>query len=186
MRGFLPIIIGDLISRRARIKEIIKEKKDIMLEARSESLKLLANAFYGYLGFFGARWYSIECARSVTAYGRYYINRVIEDAEKNEFKVIYSDTDSVFLNLGKKTEEDALKFVEKINETLPGIMELEYENFYPCGIFVSAKEGHYGAKKKYALLGKDGNIKITGFETVRRNWSFIAKQAQEMSSGIGT
>jgi len=179
MKGFLPIIIGDLISRRARIKEIMKEKEDILLKARSESLKLLANSFYGYLGFFGARWYCIECARSVTAYGRYYITKVIDDAQNQGFKVIYSDTDSVFLALEGKTEKEASNFVEKINKTLPGIMELEYENFYPAGIFVSAKEGAYGAKKKYALLNKQGTLKITGFETVRRNWSFIAKEVQE-------
>jgi len=179
MKGFLPIIIGDLISRRVRIKEIMKEKKDIMMEARSGSLKLLANAFYGYLGFFAARWYCIECSRSVTAYGRYYITKVIDEAKKAGFKVIYSDTDSVFLALEGKTEDNAVKFVEKINQDLPGIMELEYENFYPSGIFVAAKEGTYGAKKKYALLNKEGNLKITGFETVRRNWSFIAKEVQE-------
>ena len=58
-------------------------------------------------------------------------------------------------------------------------MELEYEGFYPAGIFVSAKIGPFGAKKKYALLSEDGTLKIRGFETVRRNWSLIAKNAQE-------
>lgn len=178
MKGFLPIIIGDLIARRMRIKEIMKERKDIMLEARSESLKLLANSFYGYLGFFGARWYCLECARSVTAYGRYYINKVIEEAKSDGFHVIYGDTDSVVLTLDEKTKQDAVKFVEKINSELPGMMELEYQGFYPSGIFVSAKEGPYGAKKKYALLDEKGVVKITGFETVRRNWSFIAKEVQ--------
>lgn len=178
-RGFIPQIVEGLITRRMRIKEMMKEKKDIMLEARSESLKLLANAFYGYLGFFGARWYSIECAKSVTAYGRYYINMVIDEAKKQNFKVVYSDTDSIFLTLDGKSQNDARLFAERINEDLPGLMELNYEDFYPSGIFVSAKEGPFGAKKKYALLRQDGNLKITGFETVRRNWSFIAKDVQE-------
>ncbi|MBA3064648.1 hypothetical protein FP803_04385 [Candidatus Woesearchaeota archaeon] len=57
-------------------------------------------------------------------------------------------------------------------------MEIEYEGFYPRGIFVSAKEGAYGAKKKYALLSEDNHIIIKGFETIRRNWSFIAKETQ--------
>ncbi|MBW2982164.1 DNA-directed DNA polymerase [Candidatus Woesearchaeota archaeon] len=178
-KGFLPAILEDLITRRMRIKEMLKEKKDIMLVARSDSLKLLANAFYGYLGFFGARWYCFECAQSVTAYGRHYIQKVINSAADSNFEVLYSDTDSVFLTLGNKKKEDALNFVDKINKDLPGIMELEYEGFYPSGIFVSAKEGGYGAKKKYALIDEKENIKITGFETVRRNWSFIAKEVQE-------
>jgi DNA polymerase I len=183
-RGFIPQIVEGLITRRMRIKEIMKEKKDIMLGARSESLKLLGNSFYGYLGFFGARWYSIECARSVTAYGRYYIGKVIEEAAKQGFRVVYSDTDSIFLTLDGKSQEDAKLFAEKINEDLPGLMELEFEDYYPAGIFVSAKAGPYGAKKKYALLKQDGSLKITGFETVRRNWSDIAKTVQENTLNI--
>lgn len=180
-KGFIPSIIEELITRRIRIKEIIKKEKEKkpFLDARQNILKLLANSFYGYLGFYAARFYSIECARSITALGRHYIHKVIDGAEKNGFKVIYSDTDSVFLTLEGKSIDDAKKFSEKINTKLPGLMELEYEGLYPRGIFVSAKAGEYGAKKKYALLSENGIIKIKGFETVRRNWSFIAKETQE-------
>ncbi|HLC96046.1 MAG TPA: DNA-directed DNA polymerase [Candidatus Nanoarchaeia archaeon] len=187
-KGFVPTMMDDLIKRRMRIKEIIKEeegaktKGDIitpLLEARLHSLKLLANSFYGYLGFYGARWYSHQCVNAITAYGRYYIHKVIDEAEKSGFKVIYSDTDSVFLALGKKSKKEGDAFMEKINAGLPGVMELEYEGFYPRGIFVAAKAGPYGAKKKYALISEDGKLKIRGFETVRRNWSPIAKEVQE-------
>ncbi|MBU0628129.1 MAG: DNA-directed DNA polymerase [Nanoarchaeota archaeon] len=178
-KGFLPALIEDLITRRVRIKEIMKEKSSPLMEARSLSLKLLANSFYGYLGFPMARWYSFESARSTAAYGRFYIHKVIDEAQKAGFNVLYSDTDSVFLSLDGKTKKDANHFQEKINMELPGIMELEYEGFYPAGIFVSAKMGKFGAKKKYALLSKEGNLKIRGFETVRRNWSPIAKKVQE-------
>jgi len=178
-KGFLPNLIADLITRRMRIKDIMKEKSTPLMEARSQSLKLLANSFYGYLGFPMARWYSIGCARSTAAYGRFYIHKVIDEAEKEKFKVIYSDTDSIFLTLDGKTEKQAAKFQEKINIELPGLMELENEGIYPSGIFVSAKAGKFGAKKKYALLSEEGNLKIRGFETVRRNWSPIAKDVQE-------
>lgn len=180
-KGFIPTVIENLITRRMRIKEIIKknEEQDPLLDARQNSLKLLANSFYGYLAFFGARWYCIECARSVTAWGRFYIQKVIKDAQDKNFKVIYSDTDSILLTLDGKTRDEALKFVETVNMELPGLMELEFEGFYPSGLFVSAKAGPYGAKKKYALVSSEGILKITGFETVRRNWSFIAKETQK-------
>jgi DNA polymerase I len=171
-----------LITRRTRIKEIIKDQIDekfAILDARQNSLKLLANSFYGYLGFFAARWYSIECAQATTAFGRYYIKDVIAKAEESGFKVIYGDTDSLFTTLGDKTKEDAKKFSEKINQELPGLMELEFDGFYPSGIFVSAKVGAYGAKKKYALVDENKMLKIKGFESVRRNWSMIAKEVQE-------
>ena len=181
-KGFIPILIGDLITRRMRIKEIIKEEENekfTFLNARQNSLKLLANSFYGYLGFFGARWYSLECARSITAWGRFYIHKVIDKAQKEGFFVLYSDTDSVFLTLDGKSKIDAESFAASINLELPELMELEYEGFYPAGIFVSAKIGPFGAKKKYALISEQGALKIKGFETIRRNWSLIAKDAQE-------
>lgn len=182
-KGFIPKIIEDLIKRRMRVKEIMKGTKDdktkILLDARQESLKVLSNSFYGYLGFSAARWYSIESALSVTAYARHHIRDVIEKAEKHGFNVIYSDTDSVFLTLNKKTPADALKFKDSINMELPELMELDYEGTYPSGLFVAAKAKEYGAKKKYALMTEAGNIKIKGFEAVRRNWSIIAKETQK-------
>lgn len=178
-KGFASSIIEDLITRRSRIKEILKEKYDVLLNARSWALKDLANSFWGYMGFSAARWYSVECAESILGWARFYIHKVIDQAGENGFQVLYSDTDSVFIALGDKTKKDAVKFVEKINLELPGVMELEYQGFYPAGIFVATKAGEGGAKKRYALIDEKGSIKIAGFETVRRNVSFIAKDVQK-------
>ena len=179
--GFIPSVLKDVIIRRNRVKEILnkEKKKDAVLLARREALKILVNSFYGYLGFSGARWYSNECAAGVAAYGRYYIKRTMDLAEKAGFKVIYGDTDSLTLVLGKKTEKDALRFLKDINNSLPSLMELELEDFYPRGIFVSKKSEKKGAKKKYALINKEGELKIIGFETIRGDWSFIAKEVQK-------
>jgi len=179
-KGFLPSIIEDLISRRSRIKEIIRkeEEPDALLMARNNALKLMGNAFYGYLGFNAARWYCVECVSSTTAYARHYIKMVITKAGEPGFKVLYSDTDSVFLLLQEKTEDDSKKFAEEINMDLPSLMELEFEGSFPSGIFVGTKGHEGGAKKKYALLDKRGELKIKGFETVRRNVSIIARDMQ--------
>ncbi|MBI2079474.1 hypothetical protein HYT84_01815, partial [Candidatus Micrarchaeota archaeon] len=94
--------------------------------------------------------------------------------------ILVHNTDSVFLVMGEtKTKQDVLKFMEKVNKELPEKMELELEGFYSRGVFVSKKGGEEkGAKKKYALMGEDGRIKIRGFELVRRDWSAIAKETQ--------
>ena len=102
--GFIPGVIEDLISRRMRIKEILKtlKKEDPshkVLSARSYALKTVANSMYGYLGFSRSRWYCIECAASITAWGRHYIKKVIEEVKNEGFNVIYSDTDSIMLSL---------------------------------------------------------------------------------------
>jgi len=177
-KGLFSTVISELILRRAEIKKQLKTSKDPLLAARSEALKVLANSFYGYMGFAPARYYCIECAESTTAWARHYIHQAIETAQQEGFTVLYSDTDSVFLLLEKKTKEDALALMDKINEKLPGLMELDFEGFYPAGIFVSLKAGEAGAKKKYALIDEKNNMKIKGFESVRRNWSAIAKDVQ--------
>ena len=178
-KGLFSMAITELILKRAEIKKELRVKQDPLLKARSQSLKLLANSFYGYIGFAPARWYCKECAESVTAWARHYIHKAIDFAEENFFKVIYSDTDSIFLLLDGKTKQDALNVVNEINKKLPGLMELEFEDFYPAGIFVQAKASETGAKKKYALINEKNQLKVRGFEAVRRNWSPIAKDVQK-------
>jgi len=178
-KSFIPSMIENIIDTRKKIKAEIKKNPSPVLEARSYALKTLANATYGYYAFFGARYYSVEAASSITAYGREYINNVIEDATKLGFKVIYADTDSVVITLGKKTKKQALEWQHKINESLPGTMELDLEKFYKRGIFVMKRTGEAGAKKKYALLGEDGVMKIRGFESVRRDRCPLAKKTQD-------
>ncbi len=93
-------------------------------------------------------------------------------------QILLHNTDSVFFKLGDKSIEDAKKLVEKINKKLPKGMELEFEGYYPRGLFVTKREGG-AAKKKYALIREDGTVEIKGFELVRRDWSNIAKKTQE-------
>ncbi|MBW2970996.1 DNA-directed DNA polymerase, partial [Candidatus Woesearchaeota archaeon] len=82
-RGFIAEVIEELITRRNRVREIAKSKTNSkILAARSYALKTVANAMYGYLGFYMARWYCIECAESITAYGRFYIQKLIDESQK--------------------------------------------------------------------------------------------------------
>ena len=184
--GFIPQVLADLIRYRSQVKADMKtarvagrEQDVAFLEARSYAYKILANSFYGYLGFYGARWYCLECAASTTAYARYYIQRTLEQARHDGFEVVYGDTDSCFFLLGLKKIGDALRFMDEVNASLPGMMELEFEGHYPRAIFVGTKGSERGAKKKYALLKENGTLKITGFEVVRRNWSVYAKDLQQ-------
>jgi DNA polymerase elongation subunit (family B) len=57
-------------------------------------------------------------------------------------------------------------------------MELELEDFYKRGIWVTRRGGGFGAKKKYALIDEKENLKIRGFETVRRDWCNLARELQ--------
>ncbi len=180
-KGIIPAILKMLIDQRAGVKgQYKKNPDDKFLGARSSALKILSNSFYGYLGYARSRWYSRDCAGSVTAYGRQYIKDTMKAAEGRGFKVLYGDTDSVVLLMGDKSKDEALAFLKDFNSKLPENMELEPEDFFTRGVFVGKKteSGIAGAKKKYAMLSESGRIKIRGFELVRRDWSRIARDTQ--------
>ncbi|NJE86060.1 DNA polymerase [Thermococcus sp. CX2] len=177
--GFIPSLLGALLEERQAIKRRMKASVDPverrMLDYRQKAIKILANSYYGYYGYARARWYCKECAESITAWGRSYIEMTIREIEeKFGFKVLYADTDGLFATIpGKDAEtvkKKAKEFLKYINAKLPGLLELEYEGFYKRGFFVT--------KKKYALIDDDGKIITRGLEIVRRDWSEIAKETQ--------
>jgi len=182
--GFFPEMLKEIIKKRKQFKKELKEKPDVIKRARSNAFKLLANASYGYQGFFGARYYSREAAAGTAAFARKSIRDSIEKINKEGYKVIYSDTDSIAFLMSNKTEKETLRFLEKLNNELPGIMELELEGFFKRDIWVTKRTGDIGAKKKYALLGEDDKLKIRGFETVRRDWCKLARELQNKVIGL--
>ncbi len=187
-KGLIPRVLQYVLNSRFEIKgkmKILKKggKDDSAeyreMDARQWALKIVANSMYGYLLYARSRYYSREAGESVTAFARDYIQNTMEKAKEFEMEVLYGDTDSIFLLFGKKDNEHKVKeFQNKVNSELPEGMELELEDIYPRGIFVSKKQEEKGAKKKYALINKEGKIKIRGFELVRRDWSSIAKNTQ--------
>ncbi|HIH10424.1 MAG TPA: hypothetical protein HA254_07210 [Candidatus Diapherotrites archaeon] len=182
-KGFLSGILEEILKDRIELKRKVKlmekgTQEYKMLNARQHALKILLNSHYGYLGYPRSRWYSRESARAVTAWSRHYIQQAMEKAEKDGYTVLYGDTDSMLLLIPNgKNEEDVRIFMEKVNDELPDAMELEFDGMYRRGIFVTKREGG-AAKKKYALIDFRGNLKIVGFEYVRRDWAIVAKETQ--------
>jgi len=176
--GFFPEMLKQIIEKRRHFKEEHKKSSDPILKARSNAFKLIANAAYGYQGFFGARYYCLEAAAATAYFARENIKKAIKEFEDEGFKIINSDTDSVAIELGNKTRKQALEVQKKINDNLPGIMELDLEGFFKRGIWVTKRTGEFGAKKKYALIDENDKLKIRGFETVRRDWCKLARDVQ--------
>jgi len=176
--GFFPKMLEEVIEKRRQYKEELKNKPDAIKKARSNAFKLLANASYGYLGFFGARYYCEEAAAATASFARQAVKEAIEKTNKAGFGVIYADTDGFAFSLNEKTKKQTEDFLKKLNSELPGIMELELEEFYKRGIWVTTRTGEFGAKKKYALVNESGKLKIRGFETVRRDWCALARNTQ--------
>ncbi|MCS7125466.1 MAG: DNA-directed DNA polymerase [Aigarchaeota archaeon] len=170
--GFLPHALKTLIAERRQIQEKLKKLDEDSVEARvlnarQKAIKVISNAIYGYTGWIGARWYTREVAEATTSWGRHVIMESIKKAEELGMKIIYSDTDSLFLQNYYGRLEEFLKWVE---EDLG--LEAKVEKIYKRVIFTEAK-------KKYAGIKEDLKIDIIGLEAVRGDWSLIAREAQE-------
>jgi len=170
--GFLPRALKTLLEERRRIQERLRRLppdsvEARILDARQRAVKIIANAIYGYTGWAGARWYSREVAEATTAWGREVISSTIKRAEELGMKVVYSDTDSLFL---KNYESRLEKLVEWIEKDLG--LEAKLEKIFKRIVFTEAK-------KRYAGITEEGRIEIVGLEAVRGDWSMIAREAQK-------
>ena len=165
-QGIIPAIVKPLLDKRAETKKQMKtaaKQEYKSLHIKQYALKVLANSFYGCLGFRHFRLYKREVADAITYTARMIIKEVSRWFEEKGFEIIYGDTDSVFISMGKHTIEDMEKLKNEINEHFKtyfkqfgvkdenNIFELEFEKVYKT-IFFKLKSSGEGTKKKYVGL----------------------------------
>ncbi|MCS7115307.1 MAG: DNA polymerase domain-containing protein [Nitrososphaerota archaeon] len=170
--GFYKEVLSHLISVRDEIRSKMKKYpaesvERRVLDARQKAVKVITNASYGYAGWIGARWYIKPVAEAATAWGRHTILNAIRMAEEEGLKVIYGDTDSIFIKYEpEKVERLTAKICEKLG------LEIKPDKVYTRIFFTEAK-------KRYAGLLPDGRLDIVGLEVIRGDWAAIAKKVQE-------
>ncbi len=170
--GFYKEALLFLISVRQRVRLKMKELDPTsteyrVLDARQKAIKVITNACYGYAGWTGARWFMKPVAEAAAAWGRQTIQTAIEMAEEAGLKVVYGDTDSIFI----ESDMSKIKTLEKMIKEKLGL-EVAPDRFYVRVFFTEAK-------KRYAGLLPDGRLDVVGLEVVRGDWAAIAKKAQE-------
>jgi len=176
--GFFPELLNEIFEKRKHHKQEYKKDPNPITKARSNAFKVLSASVHGYIGFFGARYYSLESSASILSLVRKFNKEAIDKVNKEGYEVIYGDTDSIAFQIKNKSHKQVKEFLKKLNAELPGVMELDLEGFFKRGIWVTRRTGDFGAKKKYALLDEEGKIKIRGFETVRRDWCKLSRETQ--------
>jgi DNA polymerase I len=169
--GFYKIVLSQLIaSRQAAKREAAKTPRGTpehkILKAREKATKVITNATYGYAGWAGSRWYSREVAESAAALGRDTINKSIDIAKNLGLKVLYGDTDSLFVQYEEKLVN---QFIKEIDKNLG--LEINLGQLYKRILFTEAK-------KKYAGLLDDGELDVVGMEAIRGDWSNLARNVQ--------
>lgn len=176
--GIIPHILERLMNDRGDVKKAMGQASDPekkrVLYAKQWALKILANAFYGHLGYSRARIYDLDVANAITSWGRDIISRTAEKIEKHYgCQVVYGDTDSVFLkNDGEGMEtiaKNAHLMAEEMSKDLPGIMTLEFEKVFKRFLPLSKKR-YVAWSFTQTKSGWEEGMEMKGIETVRRDW----------------
>ena len=131
-----------------------------------KALKVFINASYGVTGAQHFELFCMPAAESVTAFGRDAIIRTKEKSESMGIRVLYGDTDSVFLDNPSKEQQEEL--VKWSSEAL-GI-DLEVEKTYK---YVALSD----RKKNYIGIYKDGRVEVKGLSGKKRNTPDYAQVA---------
>ncbi|WP_183313738.1 DNA polymerase II [Halomonas fontilapidosi] len=164
----------------------------------SQALKIIMNSFYGVLGSKGCRFFDARLASSITLRGHAIMHRTRALIEAEGVTVIYGDTDSTFVWLGRAHQEaDAAaigrRLVAKVNAWwrahlaeeygLESALELQFETHYRRFLMPTIRGAEAGSKKRYAGLVQAGDgserLVFKGLESVRTDWTDLAKAFQQ-------
>ncbi|KAK3824379.1 MAG: putative DNA polymerase zeta catalytic subunit [Linnemannia elongata] len=179
-RSLLARMLSEILDTRVMVKKAMKEypsNKSLLklLDARQLSLKFIANVTYGYTcASFSGRMPGVEIADSIVLSARETLERSIRFVNENpkwDARVVYGDTDSMFVQLKGRTRQEAFEIGYDISETItrmnPRPVKLKFEKVYhPC--FLVTKKRYVGSS--YETPGQVEPIfDAKGIETIRRD-----------------
>ncbi|GIL69760.1 hypothetical protein Vretifemale_737, partial [Volvox reticuliferus] len=122
--GVLPRMLSEILNTRVMVKGAMKrvppEDKVLLriLNARQFGLKMIANVSYGYTAAgFSGRLPFAELADSIVQSGRQTLENAIAMVESNpewRARVVYGDTDSMFVLLSGRSRKEAFRIGAEI------------------------------------------------------------------------
>ncbi|XP_047429933.1 DNA polymerase zeta catalytic subunit isoform X2 [Mugil cephalus] len=179
-KGVLPSMLEEILNTRIMVKQSMKTYKQDralmrLLDARQLGLKLIANVTFGYTAAnYSGRMPIVEVGDSIVHKARETLERAIKmvnDTKKWGARVVYGDTDSMFVLLKGATKEQAFKIgneiAEAVTATNPKPVKLKFEKVYlPC--VLQTKKRYVGYMYE-SLDQKEPVFDAKGIETVRRD-----------------
>ncbi|WP_137169770.1 DNA polymerase II [Marinomonas sp. FW-1] len=182
-QAILPSLVGELAQAR-------EDAKRVGNSILSYAIKIIMNSFYGVLGSNVCRFYHAELASSITMRGHELLGRTQAWMEERGAKVIYGDTDSLFVILNDELENPQKQgeyLRDEINACLANWckeyaqldshLELEFERVYERFFMPTIRGQEEGSKKRYAGKSK-GELVFKGLEAARTDWTPLARQFQ--------
>lgn len=204
--GILPTVLRRLVQRRRQVREAARNEsspvRQQQLHTRQLALKLTANALYGCLGYVHSRFHIRELAELITRTGRETLERTVELAEQVllrklddlvaasnvpdrasgvQPRVIYGDTDSIFIDSGIPFSSDSVQRIMELGHAIRRevnkqyhTLEIEIEALYVRMLLLNKKK--YAALK-YEIDTGSFSKEVKGIEVVRHDWCALVAAA---------
>jgi DNA polymerase-2 len=199
-RGLLPAIIAAYYEKRRAALEYGDA-------AAAQVYKILMNSFYGVLGTSACIYGTSELAGAITSFARKWLLFSRDWFNSRNFRVLYGDTDSLFVETGFDENMPYAEFEKRCNilagelnlfivQTikndygLESFIELRFEKAYRRFIIPPLRNVHgndnsdesRGRSKGYGgyLINKDGSfsVEVKGMEAARSDTTALARRLQ--------
>ena len=191
--------LPDLITMLGEQRDQAKKDNNNHL---AQAIKIIMSSFYGVLGSDGCRFFDMRLSSSITQRSHEIIQRSGEWIKQQGYDVIYGDTDSVFVwlkekknqqqadDIGKQLSKDLNSWWRQTiqqEHQLDSKLEIEYETHYQRFFMPSIRGAETGSKKRYAgtvhTVSSIGEEEVEtifkGLEAVRSDWTPFARQFQQ-------
>jgi DNA polymerase I len=171
-RALESLLIGSLRDLRVRWYKSRAKDTELPPELRSwynivqGALKVILNASYGVFGADSFDLYCPPVAEATAAIGRYSITQILEHAESSGVKVLYGDTDSLFLkNPSKEQIEEVTRWTEqRLN------MNIDVDKVYRYAVFSVRKKNYLGVLE-------NGTVDVKGLTGKKKHIPVFIKEA---------
>lgn len=191
--GIVPRLLQEILSTRIMVKGAMKRTPashkvlQRVMNARQFGLKLIANVTYGYTSAgFSGRMPMAEIADSIVQSARETLEsaiRMVEASDKWKARVVYGDTDSMFVLLPGRSREEAFRIgaeiAGEVTASNPAPVTLKFEKVYhPCVLLTKKRYvGYMYETPNQVTPGFDAK----GIETVRRDTCPAVAKTMERS-----
>ncbi len=162
-RGITSEIVGLLRDFRVGVYKKLAKSEEVPEELRGwynvvqAAMKVYINASYGVFGHEKFPFYTPSLAESVTALGRYVITSTLRKARELGLKVLYGDTDSLFL--WSPSQDKLQELIEWVDKQFRLDLEVDKEYKYVA----------FALKKNYIGVRTNGKVDVKGMVGKKKN-----------------
>jgi DNA polymerase elongation subunit (family B) len=184
LRGILPNLTDYMMKLKEKYTRLRDEAKNEeerkFYETRRFTTKTIINALYGVTEFPGFRLFDARLGATITYIGRELIKYVKKQLENMGFKVLYGDTDSVFI--WKDGDFDINVVLKDVNEKIKLWVEnLGGKCYLEMDVDKILEKVVFFKKKRYYYI-KNGKIGYVGMDIKRTNTPPIITEGLKLVS----